>query len=90
MICNSTAMSAITAAITVALGCVSQGSFRLRRRFSIMFFLSFYLLISKLDYIISQYEIFVNGFLSLFEIFLFIFLSHCGILYVENKKRKEL
>nr|DAT02853.1 MAG TPA: hypothetical protein [Caudoviricetes sp.] len=48
-------MSAITAAITVALGCVSQGSFRLRRRFSIIFFLSFYSLISKLDYSISPF-----------------------------------
>ena len=45
-ICNNTAISAIIAAITVALGCVSQGSFCFRRRFSIMFFLSFYLVIS--------------------------------------------
>nr|DAU63084.1 MAG TPA: hypothetical protein [Caudoviricetes sp.] len=34
-----------------------------------------YLLFLKLDLIISRFEIFVNNFLSLFEIFLFIFLS---------------
>nr|DAW56239.1 MAG TPA: hypothetical protein [Caudoviricetes sp.] len=40
-----------------------------------MFHHSPYLLFLKLDLIISHIEIFVNNFLSLFEIFLFIFLS---------------
>nr|DAQ36079.1 MAG TPA: hypothetical protein [Caudoviricetes sp.] len=37
----------------------------------------------KLDLIISRFEIYVNNFLSLFEIFLFIFLSHW---YIIKKK----